>query len=205
MTQQLVLRVAQAAARRLERVGIAISVFFLVREGELAPQEGPRDGRYGTFPVVTLMPSDIDEIVRLDPAESYALARARFDAGNLCFGLRDGARLVAKMWCDVRYLNHEPIWRELAPHEGYLFAAYTAPAYRGHQLAPRLRLACYEVLRRAGRTSLISHTLCCNIASRRFKAKLGAVEEGLYMHLCLFRKWSATWKLRGRCAARPNP
>ena len=198
------LHVAQAAARRLERVGIAISVFFLVREGEVAPQEAPRDSRYGQFPVVTLLPSDIDEIVKLDPAESYALARERFDEGNLCFGLRDGARLVAKMWCDVTYLNHEPIRRALAPHEGYLFAAYTDSAYRGHQLAPRLRLACYEVLRRAGRTSLISHTLCCNAASRRFKAKLGAVEEGLYLHLCLFGKWSATWKLRGG-SAQANP
>lgn len=198
------MRAAQAAARRLERVGIAISVFFLVREGAVAPQETPQDDRYGQFPVVTLVPSDINEIVELDPAESHALARERFDEGNLCFGLRDGARLVAKMWCDVRYLNHEPIRRQLALDEGYLFAAYTDPAYRGHQLAPRLRLACYEVLRRAGRTSLISHTLCCNTASRRFKAKLGAVEEGLYLHLCLFRKWSATWKLRGR-GRRTNP
>jgi GNAT superfamily N-acetyltransferase len=91
---------------------------------------------------------------------------------------------------------------KLAQHEGYLFAAYTNPAYRGHDLAPRLRLVCYEELRKAGRTSLISHAVYWNTASRRFKAKLGATEQALYLHVGLFGKWSATWKL---CGARPRP
>jgi GNAT superfamily N-acetyltransferase len=91
---------------------------------------------------------------------------------------------------------------KLAQHEGYLFAAYTNPAYRGHDLAPRLRLVCYEELREAGRTSLISHAVYWNTASRRFKAKLGATEQALYLHVGLFGKWSATWKL---CGARPRP
>jgi GNAT superfamily N-acetyltransferase len=180
-------------------VGIEVAPFYLVREGGPAPQ-APAGG--DRFEVVALTQSEIPQILQLDPSESQQLTADRFRAGNLCFGLRDGAQLVAKMWCDLTYLNHDPIRRRLAPHEGYLFAAYTNPAYRGHDLAPRLRLVCYEELKKVGRTSLISHTVYWNSASRRFKAKLGAVEEALYLHIGLFGKWSKTWKLRGD---RPRP
>jgi GNAT superfamily N-acetyltransferase len=196
---KLTTRVTRGLSNRLGRVGIQIAPFYLVREGEPPPHALSADS---PFSVVNLTSREIPEILQLDPSENEPLTVGRFRAGNLCFGLRDGTQLVAKMWCDLEYLNHDPIRRKLGPHEGYLFAAYTNPAYRGHDLAPRLRLVCYEELRKAGRTSLISHTVYWNTASRRFKAKLGATEQALYLHVGLFGKWSATWKLRG---AHPGP
>jgi GNAT superfamily N-acetyltransferase len=188
-----VLRVADAVRWRLSRLGIHIEAFFMVREGARQSEALSLDSQ---FRLVTLTAADIGELMQLDKEEVRAKALRCFSEGALCFGLRDGDRLVAKMWCSLTWLYHEPMRRELRQDEAYLFSAYTDPTYRGRQLAPQLRSACYQALRNLGRTNCLSFTVYTNNASRRFKAKLGAVEESLHLYVRLFGKWSRTWLVR---------
>jgi hypothetical protein len=188
-----VLRVADAVRWRLDRLGIHIEAFFMVREGARQSEALPSDSR---FRLVTLTAADIGELMRLDKDEVEAKALRCFSEGDLCFGLRDGDRLVAKMWCSLTWLNYEPMRRELRQDEAYLFSAYTDPTYRGRQLAPQLRTVCYQALQKLERTNCLSFTIYSNNASRRFKAKLGAVEESLHLYVRLFGKWSRTWLVR---------
>jgi hypothetical protein len=96
-------------------------------------------------------------------------------AGKLCFGIRDKGRLIAKMWCDFDESYHPT-----HPHK--LAAGYTA-------------------LRGMGRSRFYSYSRYFNSAARRFKAKLGAREEGLRPHFRLFDNWSKSLTFRWRSQA----
>ena len=100
------------------------------------------------------------------------------------------------MWCDLDEFSHPPNYRKLANDEVYLFAAFADPKYRGQGLAPLMRTAGYAALREMGRNKFYSYTDFFNTAARRFKAKLGARDEALRVHLVLFEKWSRTLTLR---------
>jgi len=56
-----------------------------------------------------------------------------------------------------------------------------------------LRSACYAELRKRGFTRFYSHSDYFNTAARRFKQKLGAVEEDLKIQVRLSDKWSRTF------------
>lgn len=156
------------------------------------PPQRPADRlRFG--PVTA---ADIDGLLRMEPRPARPELERRFAEGMLCYGVRDGATLVAKTCCDLAEFNYPPARRKLESDEAYLFAAYIDPDYRGHNLAPYMRAECYEALRAMGRTRLWSYTDYYNTPARRFKAKLGAVEEALCLHVELFGRWSRTLTLR---------
>lgn len=187
------MKFVRALLRRLARIGIVLEPFLVVREGE---------NRVGTafasdrFSFVRLVKSDAAEIVQLDPSKSEKEIRERFDEGKLCFGMRDGSRLIAKMWCDLEHFNYSPEWRRLAADEAYLYAASALPEYRGQSIAPTMRQAGYEMLRSMRRTRYCSYTDYFNMPARRFKDKLGARNEALRLHVTLFNRWSKTYTLR---------
>jgi len=124
------------------------------------------------------------------------LIRTWLDEGKKCFAAWDGPRLVANMWCDFEEFNYPPNYRRLNDDEVYLFAAFSHPDYRGQNLAPNMRLHCYDTLQELGRHSFLSYTDYFNVAARRFKEKLGARNEMLRLYVCLFGRWSRTFTLR---------
>ena len=186
-------RVVDGILWRLGRVGIRITPFISNREGlgELDPVDID-----GAFEFCELTEADIDDLVSLDPNHSAARLLEQFRQGKLCFGLRDGSRLVAKTWCDLDEVHSEVGPRKLNEGEAYLFTAYTDPEYRGRKLAPMLRSACCRELRRRRVSSFYSYSLYFNLPARRFKKKLGAVEEELKVHINLFQKWSRTLTIK---------
>lgn len=179
---------------RLGQLGIAIHPYVIVREGQdtaLAPI--PLDSR---FTAGFIDASDTDELVRVEPGIASEQCIDRFRRGLLCYAIKEGDRIVAKMWCDLEAFNFPPSYRSLDRDEAYLFNAYTDPTVRGHNLAPFMRQQCYAALRAMGRRRFYSYTDFFNTASRRFKAKLGAVDEDLCAQLTLFGRWSTTFTLR---------
>jgi hypothetical protein len=96
------------------------------------------------------------------------------------------------MWCDLDAFSYPPNYRKLEPDEVYLFAAVVDRAHRGEGLAPLMRAECYNALRKKGRSRFCSYTDYFNTPARHFKAKLGAREELLRLHVELFGKWSKT-------------
>lgn len=186
-------RIPAAILRRLARLGLRLHPFLLVREG-IEPRRADRpDGRFQFGPVTA---DDIDELLRLEPKPARDVLERWFAEGKRCHGVRDGAKLVAKTWSDLAEFNYPPLYRKLEADEAYLYAAYIDPDYRGHNLAPFMRAECHAVLREMGRTRLWSYTDYYNAPARRFKAKLGAVDAALCLHVDLFGQWSKTLTLR---------
>jgi len=186
-------RIMPAIFRRLKPVGITIEPFLTVREGE-RPIEINQD--HEKFDVSFLQVKGVEELIRLEPKVSQDMLVDWFREGKLCFAVRDGSTLIAKMWCDLEKISYMPNYRKLADDEVYLFAAYAHPDYRGQNLAPLMRSACYAALRNMGRSRFYGYTDYENTAARRFKEKLGAREEALRLHLDLFGIWSKTVTLR---------
>lgn len=189
----ITIRVLGKMLRMLARMGLHIKPFLVVREGEDRDDDM---AELTDFVHGFVDSSEIPELVRLQPGTDPEKLRRWFGAGRLCFGVWDGPRLIAKMWCDLDEFNFPPNRRMLNPREAYLFAAYTDPAYRGRGLAPAMRVACYRALHEKGRSVFYSYTDFCNIPARRFKKKLGALDEALRVHMRLGKGRGKTLTLR---------
>lgn len=173
--------------------GIRIDLLVIVREGELPVENVPPTDAYDCG---FLSAADIDELIRLDPETDREKLDTWFREGKLCYGIRDNSRLIAKMWCDLDEFYHPTHPHKLAADEVYLYLAYVDPDYRGQGLAPLMRAAGYASLREMGRNKFYSYSRYFNTAARRFKAKLGAREDGLRIHFRLFGRWSKSLTLR---------
>ena len=177
----------------LRRLGITISPFLTVREGESPSLLGVATAE---LPSRFAGPDDIDGLMRLQPRQQREELASWLAGGKLCFLVADGPKIVAKMWCDLEAFSYPPNYRILENDEAYLFAAYADPVYRGRNLAPLMRASCYEALSKIGRTRLYSYTDYFNTPARRFKAKLFARDEALRVHIDLWGRWSRTFTLR---------
>ena len=166
---------------------------MIVREGEtpIDVSHPPEDYHYGFVSA-----TNVEELYRLDPENEKDKLERWFQEGKRCFGVRDNGRLIAKMWCDFDEFYHPTHPHKLAADEAYLFLAYVDPDYRGQRIAPEMRAACCAALRKMGRNRFYSYSRYFNSAARRFKAKLGAREEGLRLHFRLFGRWSKSLTIR---------
>lgn len=191
--QPLRKRLFPALLHRLRWIGVSVHPFIVVREGEASVSLDKSVGRYDFG---LLSEADLEELILLEPGSDREKLQRWFRQGKLCFGLRDESRLIAKMWCDIDEFNFVPMHRRLSSDEAYLYSAYTDPDYRGQGVAPVIRTGAYAYLHKMGRSRFYSYCDYFNSAARRFKAKLGAREESLRMHVCLFGKWSGTVTLR---------
>jgi GNAT superfamily N-acetyltransferase len=179
--------------RRLRHIGIQTELLLIVREGQHATGISQSDAELACG---FLTSEDIPALVALESWTDPDTCRKWFAEGKMCFGARQGNKLVAKMWCDLESFNHPPCFRRLARDEAYLFAAYADPEARGRNIAPIMRERCYAALSAMGRQRFYSYTDFFNMPARRFKEKLGAVNESLKLHVLLFGRWSSTWTLR---------
>jgi hypothetical protein len=187
-------RVLRGLLSRLGRVGISIKPWLMVREGAASTAAAiTLDPRFASG---FIGPDDTPELVRVEPGITAEQCADRFQRGLLCFAVKEGSRIVAKMWCDLEEVNFPPCHRKLGRQEAYLFNAYTDPTVRGHSLAPFMRQQCYAALRARGRSAFYSYSDYFNTASRRFKKKLGAIEESLFVHVTFFGRFSRTFTLR---------
>ena len=185
-------RIFRAVLRRLRSAGLHVEPFFTVHEGK---SDQPLPPSTDTFTFGFLGAADFDELVQFERSESRNTLKAWIDDGKRCFAARHGGKLAATMWCDFQEFNFQPHYRQLQDDEVYLFAAYAHPDYRGMNLAPNLRMSCYQALREIGYTRFCSYTEYFNVAARRFKQKLGAENEQLRLHVCLFDRWCRTFTL----------
>ena len=186
-------RVLGLILRPLRWIGIDIDLLIIVREGGMPVENSLSRSDYD-FDALT--PADVDQLIQLEPGTNPEQLQEWFQEGKLCFGLRDNSRLIAKTWCDLDEFYHPTKPYKLASDEVYLLQAYVDPDYRGQGLATVMRAKSYATLREMGRSKFLSYSRYFNSAARRFKAKLGAREEGLTIHLRLFRRWSKSLTFR---------
>lgn len=186
------LKLLKGITRRLDRLGLHVEPFLVVREGGVDAMPVGQPSWRGGF----LEAADIGELMRLEPGKTARQIEARIASGHLCFGIKVGSRVIAKMWCDLDEFNYLPNRRLLSSDEVYLYGAFADPEFRGQGLAPYMRAMCYEALRVRGRTRFISYTHYFNHSARRFKAKLGAQNECLRVHVSWGAGSGRTWTIR---------
>lgn len=189
-------RIAEALLSRIARLGIHVTPFVTILEGATPLSRPPLDAE---FRFSELTAADIKDLLELEPTCTSDKQLARFTEGKRCFGLWHGSRLVAKTWCDLEEITSPWGPRRLNSGEVYLFSAFSDPSYRGRDLAPALRFACYEALRNCGFTRFYSYSAFFNRPARRFKQKLGGVEQELRLHIGLLDRWSKTVTLKRYC------
>ncbi len=186
-------RLVPAILRRLRKIGLHIEPFYTVLEGSTEKEQMLLNAR---FRFGFIAEEEFDALADFEQSEPRGTLRRWLAEGKRCYAVWDGERLIANMWCDFKEFSYGPNYRRLKSNEVYLFAAYSHPDYRGQSLAPTMRLRCYEALSEMGLSRFYSYTEFFNAAARRFKEKLGARNEELRLHVCLFERWSRTITLR---------
>lgn len=128
-----------------------------------------------SLPTTVLTPDAIADYlafrVDADPQE----IEARWARGNLCFVTRSGTRIVSACWAAtgstwVPFLRAE---FALGVDEVYFFDAFTAPDFRGRDLAPALCHVQLRHFRKAGSARALRLTFEVNAAALRAHAKSG--------------------------------
>jgi len=182
----------------LGRVGLSVLPYYLVKE-RLIPQSDLRVGvepKLGDLSVSFLNEDEIaaayEHPERDASKQSYNIPD-RIADGCLCFGAKHEQQIVAYTWCDLSRCNDRHLEFPLKEHEAYLFDMYTFKRYRGQSIAPYMRHQLYGRLTEMGRTAYYSITEALNTPSIRFKSKLGAKPEKLYVYICLFGRFR--WNL----------
>ncbi len=116
--------------------------------------------------------------------------------GRLCFAFKYKGEIAAYSWCDMHQLEYKNRIVALKRNEAYLFNARTYKRFRGKNLAAYVRYEFYKLLNQQGINRFLSVTLWSNIASMRFKQKLGAKPIELFLYVGLFRTFHMHFRLR---------
>ncbi|HOE97059.1 MAG TPA: hypothetical protein PLS90_03590 [Candidatus Sumerlaeota bacterium] len=185
----------------LRKAGLEITPYYVMREAVVSPDAAPVAG-LENLRLAWLGPEDAAQVGALpDSKFSEAETRARLARGQRCLGAWVGSELAAFMWVDTGELDFEPCRGPLHPHEAYLFGATTTRARRGHNLVPHLRAELYRALRAEGRTVCYSISYAFNTPALRFKRKLNARCDRLYLYVSLWGLARRNWLLRRYPAA----
>lgn len=162
---------------RIARRGIYIYPYQLVHERPKIEPEANEDT--ARLEMRFLDPAEVDAVLSIrerprDPKKT----RQRFQHGG-CFGVWDGDSLAAYSWYSTKRVPVTAGGSRLCSLPAgylYLYDAYVMRAYRGFRLAGLMRYRLYQALRETGATDFVSISLTFNRSTRRFKARLGAVE-----------------------------
>jgi hypothetical protein len=186
--------VIQKLLGRLQGVGISIEPFYVIQEGVGATTPLEWGDRYRRYTTCFLGEEDMPLAAKCSGG-SIEIYLDRLARGHECFGVRDGDRIVALMWCDPKRF-HLAYSFDLKDNEVYLYAATTDRSDRGRNLAPYMREHAYRALRNRGIDVFYSASDFFNAPAVRFKQKLGAK----FLKLCLLvrlgnkREW--VWVLK---------
>lgn len=177
---------------RLRRTGLHLNPYYLFREGVGTGRAFPPE-LTRAYPTSVLDPGELGEIQAHSWA-SRAHLEGRIAKGHLCIVGRHEGEIVGYTWADPVEVNDRACDHELERGEAYLYDAYVVPEHRGRGLAPYLRQASYEHLRRAGFHTFYSVSEYFNKPAIRFKEKLGAVPMRLYLEIRVGRRRLVQWK-----------
>ncbi len=112
------------------------------------------------------------------------------------YGLYREDQLAAFMITRINQYTFKNRQVLLRTDEAYLENMYTYENFRGKNIAPYLRYQCYKLLAKEGKTTCYSITQCFNTSSLKFKAKLNAQHQELWLHMGLFKKFRWNFRLK---------
>lgn len=170
-------QLVQEVLDRMARRGVFVYPYQLVHER--AGTEPEANEGVERFEMRFLDPSEVDAVLSIrERPRNPDKTKQRFRSGG-CFGVWDGDTLAAYSWYSTERVPVAAGGTRLCSLPAgylYLYDAYVLRAYRGFRLAGLMRYRLYEALRDTGATDFASISLTFNRSTRRFKARLGAVE-----------------------------
>ena len=189
------------ALGRLKQLGVAITPYYLVRENmdqvagvEFCLAKVLPEG----FSVCSLKndPAHIASVSGLNNWATAAEVSRRLELGHKCVVLRNGEETAGYTWADTAEVNDSMCNYPLAEDEAYLYDAFIGESFRGGGLASKMRLASYAELYTQGVRKLVSISDCFNTGSIKFKSKLGARPEELFLNLRIGAKQIGNWRVK---------
>jgi GNAT superfamily N-acetyltransferase len=187
----------QRLLENLARLGIEITPYYIVREQANAAHPPVASAPMPGLDAGWLESKELGEVLHLE-GKGIMLdeLQKRAADGHRCFVAKLEARVIAKMWCNLREFHSPPCQFDLQDDEAYLYAAHTEPGHQGKGIAPFLRENCYKALANEGITNFYSYTEYFNIPAKKFKKKLGARNLALCLYVSLFEQISWNWTLK---------
>lgn len=168
---------------RLAHFGVVIYPYYFVDEpvqprAELAPADGLRFRTLdaGEAHLVSRLPERPRDEAKIRAVMAFAT----------CVAALDDDEIVAYSWYTTRHLKGMAGADPIAPLPAgcaYLFDMFVCRRARGRQVAAQLRNHVHGLLFAQGVRHAISISLVFNRSTRKFKAKLGAVEPELRVML----------------------
>lgn len=189
--------VIQTMLDLLRRLGVEVTPYYLMREA-IDPSFAPPQKTNLPDPTFRFLDeSEIEKVAALPESRlTEEEARRKFERNQLCFGALLDGDLAACVWVELNEMDFDPCRRKLADNEAYLFGARTARRWRGHDLSPLMRRLIYKELAQRGRTHCYSISYVFNTPAIRFKRKLRARHDKLYLYVNLWGCWRRNWLLR---------
>jgi len=186
---------------RLQQVGIAFSPYYLVRENidQVAVAKfRAQDILPSGFSVLSLTsePTHINLVSGLNNWATPEEVNRRLALGHKCIVLRNGEETAGYTWADTTEVNDSMCTYDLRSDEAYLYDAFISDKFRGGGLASKMRLASYAELYAHGIRQLVSVSDCFNSGSIKFKSRLGAQPEALFLNLRIAGKQIFNWRLK---------
>jgi hypothetical protein len=179
--------------RKLCRIGIAITPYYLVRE-QLSHSAIPElKDRTEDYQIEFLSPQDMKTIGESNLIRGEEQQFLEWlDKGWKCLGVKHLGKIVAYTWIDLEECHFSGYRFPLKKNEAYLFNMFTANSFRGKNIAAYLRYETYKVLNEMGREKFYSISEVFNKPSIKFKQKLDAklVKKGVYITLFNKLHWN---------------
>jgi len=146
--------------------------------------------------VSTLAPEEAARVTGLNNWSTLQEVTRRLQQGHLCLVLYKGEQVAGYTWADLREVNDSACPYQLAQGEAYLYDAYVGDAFRGGGLASKMRAASYRKLISLGVTGFVSVSDYFNTGSIKFKSRLGAQPERLYLQIKFGARELGNWQLK---------
>jgi GNAT superfamily N-acetyltransferase len=182
--------------RRILRLGIEISPYYLFREGMGNLAIPAIKGLESDYSAEVFLPEDFALLENngsgFTPEDFLNFSKA----GQKCIGIKHEGEVAAFMWINFSELKYKTFQLQLKSNEAYLWNMVTLEAYRGKNIAPYLRYKSYEILHDMGRDILYSISEYFNTPAIKFKRKLNARILKLLLYIRLFKKFERNFTLK---------
>lgn len=181
---------------RMARIGLDFDPFYWVLEADSKCSEPLIKGNPKEYAFEYI---DIEEIKSIGKSKrglkEEELLRGYQD-GQICIGLRHNKEIAAYMFIELNNFNYNRKKFKLKKNEAYLLNMYTFESHRGKNLAPYLRYLSYQLLSDLGKDTVYSISAYFNKSTIRFKKKLNAKHQKLFLYIILFKKYHSHFPLR---------
>ena len=179
----------------LKKIGIQVSPYYLYQENIPENTNDQLKKQAEEYSLEILGISEIkplEEKFRMKNGELLKL----LESGEECIGMRLSGEIVAFSWVNYNEIRHKLTNINLKNNEAYLKTMHTLESHRGRNLAPILRLKCYDILKHNGKDIVYSISEYWNGPAVRFKEKLNAKKLKLILYVEVFNKFKRTYILK---------